>query len=354
MVANMTFAQLQSSVVTPLVAALSVWGCVWLTACDREQPTNKLREFEMGGRTMGTSFQIRLLGPPELDLISMEKSVLEQLARLNKIFSTYDPTSELSELNKMLTTEKIPISRELADTLAIAKGISAASNGGLDITLGPVVELWGFGATEAKPFFAIEEQLPLLMPYVGEDLYLIDQKNRTVSKNKPEVSFDLSALAKGYTVDVVYEWLKAQGIQNLLVEIGGEIKAGGHKLNGGSWSAGLEVPLADKRQVGWMVALNNVAVASSGDYRHFFEHEGVRYSHLLDPRTGRPLTYKNMNVSVVHREAIMADAWATALSVLGPETGLPIAEKHNIAVQYAIENKIIRSSAFRRLDVRKF
>lgn len=338
-----------------LAIALLVSACGALLGCDQQSQINDFQHYKFDGPTMGTTYQVQFFAPPGFDLNSLKNQVTLELKRLNEIFSTYEPSSELSRLNQLKSiNKKIAVSKELANVLAVAKEIGELSDGSLDVTIGPLVELWGFGAAQKIPLSAIESQLPAVKEFVGDQLFVLEDDGSQVTKKHEKLAIDLSALAKGYAVDAVYHLLKAQRIESLLVEIGGEVKAGGLKSQGDRWRTGLELPDADKRSIGWVIALNDQAVASSGDYRNYFEHDGVRYSHLIDPATARPMPYKNMRVAVVHSKAMVADAWATAFAVLGHVKGLRIAERQNIAVQFALNERVYRSSAFASMVVESY
>ncbi len=176
-----------------------------------------------------------------------------------------------------------------------------------------------------------EPELARLAERVGYERIVVDAEAGTLTKTHPLTVADLSAVAKGYGVDQVAEALEDMGVLAFMVEIGGEIRARGRKAGGAPWRAGIEAPDAEVRSIYRAVDLVDMAIATSGDYRNYYEIDGVRYAHLIDPRTGRPARHAGASVSVLHPRAAVADAWATALSVLGPDEGFALAEREGLA-----------------------
>jgi thiamine biosynthesis lipoprotein len=207
-------------------------------------------------------------------------------------------------------------------------------NGLMDVTVGPLVEAWGFGVAGQPPEPPSDELLTELAERVGYRLLSVDTDGGTLAKANPEVEADLSAVAKGYAVDRVAEALDSLGYHRYLVEVGGELKAGDAKADGSSWRVAIETPNAAVRQIYGVVELAREGVATSGDYRNFYELDGVEYAHLIDPRTSRPARHSGASVSVIHPSTTAADAWATALSVLGPEEGFEVAERVGLAALF--------------------
>lgn len=333
-------------------------GALLLGACSKAPETDN-KVFSFSGSTMGTVYAVKIVTAGRVDIARLEEAGLQQtvsreLEKLNRIFSTYDPTSELSRLNSKQTLQALPISAQLASVLNVAQDVSRLSNGAFDVTIGPLVNLWGFGPNLRPNFEEIEAQLSTVMPLVGNQHYRINAGSSQIEKSKPGLSLDLSGLAKGYAVDVIFELLQQQGSRHLMVEIGGEVRAAGRKPNGEPWQIGIEKPVAGRRVIAWQLALVDRAMASSGDYRNFVDHEGSRYSHLIDPRTGWPVKFRNINVTVLHRQTMYADAWATALTILGQKQGLKVAEQNDIAVQYQVGEEVFRSSAFDSLTLRPY
>jgi thiamine biosynthesis lipoprotein len=302
---------------------------------------------ELTGHTMGTSFNVKVdadLQARELDRV---REVIEaRFDQVNRLMSTYDSTSELSHFNRHLSTDPFPVSTELLEVLAMARDISERSGGAFDVTVAPLVDAWGFGPGERPPRTPDEPQLAALRESVGYRRILLDRAAGTVAKTSPETVVDLSAIAKGYGAERVTSDLLQLGLTRFLVEVGGELKAIGTRRDGRAWRVGIEVPDETARTLYGTVDLIDEAIATSGDYRNFRESEGVRYAHIIDPRTGSPIRFSGVSVSVVHNNAAMADAWATALTVLGPVVGHELAEREGIAALFVMRsNTAFRSRA---------
>ncbi|MCV6626736.1 MAG: FAD:protein FMN transferase [Cellvibrionaceae bacterium] len=273
----------------------------------------------------------------------MAERIRQSLAKTNDQMSHYQGDSELNQLSALAVGEVQAVSPEMAEVLSLSEQVYLASDGAFDITIGPLVNLWGFGpkskADDAVPSAAAIEQAKALTG--AGALYL---KGNQLSKQKP-LELNLSAVAKGYGADRVSDALKACGSDNHLVEVGGEMHLAGISHRGTPWKIAVEKPsntLAGSRvqrlfEVGGVGSRKGVA--TSGDYRNYFEKDGVRYSHTIDPRTGRPITHKLASVTVFAESSAAADAWATAISVLGPERGLAVAEAENLAVYMLVKTE---------------
>ena len=308
-----------------------------LFACE-QQGTTKQYPLHYSDAIMGTSFTIKvpaLPGSTTSDELKIQIKTL--LDRLNEQMSTYQQDSELSQINKNQSTEWLTVSESLYAVLKEAKSVSEISKGAFDITVGPLVNLWGFGPDDMS-FIAPEDKLIVeqLTKIGSKHLYLND-KTQEISKGLPELYFDLSAIAKGYAVDQVGLLLEKQGIADYMVEIGGELRLKGNNIDNKPWRIAIEKPIEGKRIIQKVLPLTNVSLATSGDYRNFFEVDGVRFSHTIDPRSGRPITHKLASITILSDTTIKADALATALMVLGPIEGYKIAEEEKIAALFIIK-----------------
>ncbi|MCH7867424.1 MAG: FAD:protein FMN transferase [Myxococcales bacterium] len=312
--------------------------------------------FEFTGRTMGTTYSVKVATQ---DLSEAAKSVLArdveaQLDRVNALMSSYLPDSELSRFNRHRATDPFEFSEETIEIFRIARRVSEMTGGAFDITVGPLVAAWGFGATDRPPEPPSEEARRELQQRVGYTKLIYDPARPTVAKSDPRIECDLSAIAKGYGVDLVARTIEKLGHSNYLVEIGGELRAHGHKLDGRIWRVGIERPDAAAPTSHEVVVLSDISLATSGDYRDYYEVEGQRISHTIDPRAGRPIAHHLASVSVLHAEAVWADALATALNVMGPEDGLAWAEAHKTPALFLVREdggkfRTIASTAFARL-----
>ena len=200
------------------------------------------------------------------------------------------------------------------------------------MTVGPLVNLWGFGPAGRPGVVPTDEAVAACRARVGYGLLEVREEPPALRKHRADVYVDLSAIAKGFAVDEVARLLEQRGVRGYMVEIGGEVRTRGRKPDGGLWRIGIELPVADSAEIACAVELDGRSLATSGDYRNFFEQQGRRYSHEIDPRTGRPVEHGLVSVSVLADDCMTADAWATALMVLGPESALPTAERYGLDV----------------------
>ena len=243
----------------------------------------------------------------------------------------------------------VEVGADLLEVVRLAKQVSAQSNGAFDVTVAPLVEAWGFGPQanggpkkhgEPERTEPTAERIAELQALVGDSKLEIDLAAGTLRKRVAGLRVDLSAIAKGHGCDRIAVVLETAGYHDYMIEIGGELRLAGANPSGEGWSVAIERPTADAagvRAVHAMFELTDVAVATSGDYRNFWAQGETRYSHTIDPRTGRPITHALASVTVVHPEsAALADAWATALDVLGPEEGLAVAEQLDLAAYFLI------------------
>ena len=285
---------------------------------------------------MGTSWSVLVnaetLPLPGQQLQAQFDTILK---RVNREMSTYLPDSELSMINAAAGEGRIPLSASLARVLQTAQEVSRATRGAFDVTVGPLVNLWGFGPEQSFTV-PVEEQVNRALLLVGHDKLQLDPSASTLKKACSEVSIDLSAIAKGYGVDELADFLERLQMDNYLVEIGGEIRARGVNHKNIPWQIGIEQPVVGARRVRQIIRLENTAMATSGDYRNYFEHEGIRYSHTIDPRTGRPVSHSLASVTVLHPSATLADAWATGLLALGPEQGYATAMENGLDAYFII------------------
>jgi len=302
------------------------------------RPEPPAAELHMSGRTMGTTYSVKYRPTQDtLSLKAMQSEVDALLAEINHTMSTYDPESELSRFNRLRTTDWVPASASLRDVLKAALEIGAQSEGAFDITVGPLVNLWGFGPEFHPDRIPLETDIAAARRRSGLDKVTLSEAQQAIRKHRPDVFLDLSGIAKGYGVDRVAELMTAHGIEHYMVEIGGEIRVRGLKEQDTPWRIAIEKPLSGERSVHTMLALSDISLATSGNYRNFFEIAGRRYSHTIDPTTGWPVDNHLVSVTVLADSSMRADAWATAFQVLGPERGMAIAERINLPVLFVIE-----------------
>ena len=271
--------------------------------------------------------------------------------------STYDEGSELSRFNAHVSPEPFAASAAVLEVFLVAQRVSAASGGALDVTVEPLVEAWGFGPDGGPLTLPEDDRIEELRSHVDFRKITVDSASSSLVKADPGVVADLSAIAKGYGVDRVADLLLGLGFTDFLVEVGGELRSSGAKTGGEPWAVGVEAPVPDALRLYATMQLADESLATSGDYRNFWDAGERRYSHIIDPRTGRPLPYVGSAVTVIHKRAALADAWATAMSVLGPDAGVALADELGLGVIFVRQGEFglleTRSSvlASRKIDV---
>ena len=252
--------------------------------------------------------------------------------------STYRADSELSRFNRSRKTDWIPASEEFVKVLREALSISDRSGGAFDVTVGPLVNLWGFGPERRRGLVPSQEEIEARKKLVGYRKLHVRTSPSSVKKDIPELYCDLSAIAKGYAVDKAAEYLEGEGFEDYMVEVGGEVRAKGRNQNGDPWRIGVQRP-DTAGSLEKIVSISDAGVATSGDYLNYFEVDGVRYSHTIDPRTGRPITHSLASVTVIHPSCMTADGMATAINVLGPDEGYAFAVREKLAVLMIVRGK---------------
>lgn len=322
----------RAKILLPLLLAVLIGASVHRLACAPIPPVPA----EFSGASMGTSWSVKLaaVDVPRERRGEIRRAIEAELAAVDAAMSTWREDSELSRFNVHASSQPFPVSPEVAAVFRIAAEVSELSGGAFDVTVGPVVAAWGFGKTDGVPAPPSDAELDGLRERVG--FRFIEVESGLLRKSRPDVAADLSAIAKGYAVDRVAAALEALGFDAYLVEVGGELRARGARSDGAVWRVAIERPDAEVRTAFDVIALRDIALATSGDYRNFYQSGGRRYSHTIDPRTARPIAHALASVSVLHPEAVYADALATALNVLGPEAGYALAEREGLAALFIV------------------
>ena len=314
--------------------------CLWLlllllASCDNS--SSRLPEYELGGSTMGTTFSVKLLAPAsDIDQKKLQMNIEDLLFNIENRMSTYRADSELARFNAANTTEWLSVSTELCEAIENAGSISRMTGGAFDVTVGPLVNLWGFGPGDPIAEPPDDQKVAEALLRVGYGHLHTKCSIPSLRKDLPNVYVDLSAYAKGLAVDRIVELLEDRKVGNYLVEIGGEVRARGQNSRNKPWALAIEKPLRFDRAVHTIVPLTDAAMATSGDYRNYFEHGGNFYSHTIDPRTGYPVSHNAASVTVIGDSAAFADGMATALLVLGPDEGFEFAEREHIAAYFQL------------------
>ena len=317
----------------PALFVAALFAVVWWR---QTGPTRGRVEWMLRGPTMGTVYTVKGVASdgaataPE-GLAELIRAVLDQV---NHSMSTYLDDSEISAFNRH-DDSPFAASPALLEVAAEAERIAELSGGAFDPTVGPLVDAWGFGPAgiDGPPS---EDRVAGLLGMVGYTKLEVDRKHGLLIKALPELRLDLSAIAKGYAVDRVAAAISAAGVSDFMVEIGGEVAVRGRNGRNQVWRIGIERPNDEGRAVQTVIRLNDAALATSGDYRNFVIQNGVRLSHTIDPRIGRPIAHHLASVSVVHPSCMTADALATALEVLGPEEGLELADRLDLAALFLV------------------
>lgn len=318
-----------------------------VTACAPEPQVT-----ELSGTTMGTGYSIQVVDlPDEPGPRWLRERIEAELELVNDLMSTYRDDSELSRFNRSRSTDWFAVSPGLAVLVREAILTSEVSGGAFDTTVGPLVNLWGFGPETGPDRVPSDAKIAQARARVGYRKLSVRVEPPAVRKAEPDLYLDLSAIAKGYGVDRIAKLLDDAGIANYLVEIGGELRSRGHNGRGQTWRIAVERPDPGIREVHRVIKLRGGAMATSGDYRNFFERDGKHYSHTIDPRTGHPVTHGLASVTVLAPEAARADALATAFLVLGPGPGFDLAESLQVAALFILRSpdgySELRTGAFR-------
>ena len=314
-----------SFLLSALIALLLIGGC------DHAPEVVKI-----SGSKFGTSYHITIVAdqPAPADLAEQIDAALDVV---DLSMSTYKSESELSLFNRLPATETVAASPELWTVLQTSRQVWQQSAGAFDPTVGPLVDLWGFGPQMTNDRIPSDDEIAKALASIGYQYLVLNSDEQTISKALP-LRLDLSAVAKGYAVDQVADLLEMLALPDYLVEVGGEMRVSGLNPKGQPWRIAIETPDA-MGQVDNIIALESAAIATSGDYRNYFEKDGKRYSHSIDPRTGRPIEHRLASVTVVADRCIDADAWATAFLVMGDEAALEIANQQSIAVYMLVKAK---------------
>lgn len=308
-----------------------------LVACAPAGP----RSHEYAGFAMGTTWSVKVIAPP-LDpeaKSTVEETIVAELNRVDERMSHYRPDSELSRFNRSGGTTPFPMSSQTLEVIVGALETGDATGGALDVTVGPLVDVWGFGPPVQPVEPPSESTIETLLRSTGQEHLQVDLEAGALRKDSPEVRIDLSSIAKGYSVDRIAEALDGLGYTRYLVEVGGELRVRGTNETGRPWRLAVERPQDEGRAVHRVVSLSEGSMATSGDYRNWYEADGRRVSHILDPRTGRPIEHRLASVSVVEPRCLRADALATALYVLGPDEGYAWAIEHDLAALFLVREE---------------
>lgn len=295
-----------------------------LSACQQEDNYARL-----SGKTMGTTYNVTI-EKKQIDPQQLQQKIDARLDRINQLMSTYIADSELSLFNASESTECQKLSAETLYVTQNAIKVSQQTGGKFDVTLAPLIEIWGFDKKQTNNAIPGQPVINDMLKQIG--FQKIDLQSDCVAKTLPHLSMNFSAIAKGYAVDEIAQLVAASGIQNYLVEIGGEVANQGVNAKGDPWRIAIESAGTAQRSIHRVLAPKGLGVATSGSYRNYFEKDGKRFSHTIDPTTGYPITHNLASVTVLHPQTMMADAIATAMMVMGPDESLAFAEANQLPI----------------------
>ena len=312
-------------------------GVLALAGCSGTASPPELAGFD--GQIMGTGYSVRLGTAQVTEGLAAEIHTV--LAGVDAHMSTWRHDSELTRFNDSGNTDWQPVSRGTHEVVALALDTGSASQGAFDPTVGPLVDLWGFGSGADDDALGRKPQRGAIretLARVGHEFIELDADAGAMRKSLATARLDLSGIAKGHAVDRVAAALDARGIESYLVEVGGELRSRGRKPDDSLWRVAIERPDAGRRDVFRVVELQGQAIATSGDYRNYFADGGQRYSHSIDPRSGQPVRHELASVSVVAETTMQADALSTALMIMGPDDAMDYADRHAVAAHLVVKS----------------
>ncbi|RUO27046.1 FAD:protein FMN transferase ApbE [Aliidiomarina minuta] len=304
-----------------------------LSACSQEPEPQNLR-----GNIFGTFFEVSVGAQHEIDKDSLESGIMQVLNEVDRQMSNYREDSDLNRINNAELHQPVSVPADLFYVLQKSEQVAQMSGGAFDHTVGSLINLWGFGPDGRVETAPPQEALDRELERVGYHYVILDEDAQTV-KRTSDLSISLSAIAKGFGSDAVSQYLLEQGIDNHLVNIGGDIMSKGKRAPGQNWRIGIEAPNDTQQMVRHILPIEDTAMVSSGDYRNYFEEDGVRYSHTIDPTTGYPIAHNLAAVTVLTDNATLADGYATVLMVKGVEQGVEFADKYDFAALFIVRSE---------------
>lgn len=326
---------------------MSSWGkraivgvlLTMLLGCEQQEVTQQ--QLDAQGKTMGTFYHVKVVGDFPGGQAALQQEVDALLKHYNDEISTYDPNSSLSKFNQLQSTEPYAISQDLADLLICGLRTGQRTGGLLDMTVGPLVNLWGFGPDKRPVKMPTDDQIEQARERVGiQKVHVeVSSDHATVRKDQPNIYVDLSTFGEGFGADKVAAFLEEKGVHNYLVEIAGASRSRGVNAKGQDWKLAIQKPTDEIAEVQAIIQPNGRAVSTSGSYRNYYELDGKRFSHVIDPRTGKPITHKLVSATVITPTALEADALDTALMVMGPDDALAFANKEGLPVYLVVKTE---------------
>jgi thiamine biosynthesis lipoprotein len=304
----------------------------------QEQPASERHVSEFRGLTMGGTYSVKIVTPKdELEtpgLPDADRALRSTLDRIEGLMSTWDRDSELSRFNRSTSLEPFAVSPETFEVFKWSMDVGMLTGGALDVTVGPLVDAWGFGPAGVPSRLPSDEEIARLRELTGPGRIELNPAARTVRKTRPGVRCDLSSVVPGYAADRLWAELANRGFTDFVVDMGGELRTRGRNEHGEPWQIAIDRPDPQGQAIERIVSISNLAITTAGDYRKYREVDGQRVAHILDPRTGRPIGHRLASVTVIDELAVRADSFDTALMVLGTDEGMALARKLNLAVLF--------------------
>ena len=315
--------------------------CVLFSGCDSATTpaTPASTATVLDGKTMGTFWRVSVIGVDEAKAQALRAKVQAQLDADDRLLSTWKNDSALMRFNHAATTEPWPVSEAMADIVTLSLRIGAKTHGAMDITVGPLVNLWGFGPDKQPVATPDAQAIAAAKARTGlQHLQVINQSGRQfLQKDIPDLFVDLSTVGEGYAADHLARLMEQEGISRYLVSVGGALVSRGMNGEGKPWRVAIQKPTDRENAVQAIVDINGHGISTSGSYRNYYELDGKRISHVIDPQTGQPITHKLVSVTVIAPTALEADGWDTGLMVLGPEKAQQVVREEGLAVYMIVK-----------------
>ncbi|VFZ30593.1 FAD:protein FMN transferase ApbE [Klebsiella quasipneumoniae] len=316
-------------------------ACVLFSGCDSATTpaTPASTATVLDGKTMGTFWRVSVIGVDEAKAQALRAKVQAQLDADDRLLSTWKNESALMRFNHATDTRPWPVSEAMADIVTLSLRIGAKTHGAMDITVGPLVNLWGFGPDKQPVATPDAQAIAAAKARTGlQYLQVINQSGRQfLQKDIPDLFVDLSTVGEGYAADHLARLMEQEGISRYLVSVGGALVSRGMNGEGKPWRVAIQKPTDQENAVQAIVDINGHGISTSGSYRNYYELDGKRISHVIDPQTGQPITHKLVSVTVIAPTALEADGWDTGLMVLGPEKAQQVVREQGLAVYMIVK-----------------
>ncbi|WP_323108905.1 FAD:protein FMN transferase ApbE [Klebsiella quasipneumoniae] len=316
-------------------------ACVLFSGCDSATTpaTPASTATVLDGKTMGTFWRVSVIGVDEAKAQALRAKVQAQLDADDRLLSTWKNDSALMRFNHATDTRPWPVSEAMADIVTLSLRIGAKTHGAMDITVGPLVNLWGFGPDKQPVATPDAQAIAAAKARTGlQHLQVINQSGRQfLQKDIPDLFVDLSTVGEGYAADHLARLMEQEGISRYLVSVGGALVSRGMNGEGKPWGVAIQKPTDRENAVQAIVDINGHGISTSGSYRNYYELDGKRISHVIDPQTGQPITHKLVSVTVIAPTALEADGWDTGLMVLGPEKAQQVVREQGLAVYMIVK-----------------